>query len=298
MAIKQKVKYRVIKQSAEVGGKFYGVINNSDPFVPSVTMQQIIDYKKLHNYSASQLAALIEDVLQGAAELVARDGLPRNLSSLLKFEARIRGTFQNSEASVTDQKIYVSPRLLKDIKVDLNKADFEFTNENDTTAPRITSAALEFPGFNTWSVADAFKTVTGDGGSCKVFKGDLTLAGSRLCPDGWAADCKFKATVFRTTDGVEAQLCRLDRRGEDTWTGFLLGLEPSVASINAITVESLGADQLVDGVMNAWKDLGDESEPYTWEPAVGDRIQFYFERTLNDGSGSVVYTTKDVVLVA
>lgn len=298
MAEKQKVKFKVLKQSADVGGKFYGVIDNADPFVPAVTMQQIIDYKKLHNYSASQLAALIEDVLQGAAELVARDGLPRNLSSLLKFEARIRGTFANSEASVTNQKVYVAPRMLKDIKTDLNKADFEFTNTNDNTAPRITSAALEFAGFNTWSVADAFKTVTGEGGSCRVFKGDLTLAGTRLCPDGWAADCKFKATVFRVVDNVEAELCRLDRRGDDTWTGFLNGLDASVASLNAITIPSLGADGIVDGVFNAWKDLGAESDPYTWVPAVGDRIQFYFERTLNDGSGSVVYTTKDVTLVA
>lgn len=292
---KVKVQFKVLKQSADVGGKYYGLIDNSNPVNPTLTMQQIIDYKKLHNYSASQLSALIEDVLQGAAELVARDGQPRNLSSLLKFEARIRGTFANPEAAVTSQNVYVAPRMLKDIKVSLDKGDFEFSNTNDSTDPRISSAALESEAFETWSLA-AFP-VNADYADNNFALGPLTLSGIRLAPNGWTADCKFDVAVKRSG----ALLCHLTKATEaQTGTAGTMGMfddtAPTVASLNSLTFPLVSDDGY--GAFNAWTlDLdGEHRDPYLYTPEAGDEISFIFTRNL--GTGEAVETVKTVTLIA
>ena len=285
--MKQKIKFKVLKQSAEVGGKYYGRIDNADPINAELTMQQIIDYKKLHNYSASQLASLTEEVLQGAAELVARDGFPRNLSSLLKFEARIRGTFANSEASVTDQKVYVNPRLLKDIKVDIDKSNFEFNNENDSTAPRITSAAEEVSVFG-WTPTGAFAVRSG--GLVPTMRGPLTLAGVRLAPNGWTADCKLRVSVFREGN----LLCRLDDAADATRAAMVRSTTPAVASLNTLT---FNVDALDQGESeNSWIPDGDLATPYAYAPAAGDELLFEFDRMLTDGSGMIVTAEHRVTL--
>lgn len=295
MAQKTKVKYRVIKQSAEVGGKYYGVIDNSSPSVPTLTMQEVIDYKKLHNFSPSQLAALIEDVLQGCAELVARDGKPRNLSELLKFEARIRGSFDNAESAITDQKIFVAPRMLKNIKVNLDKADFEFNNQNDTTAPRFTAAAMEYEGFTHFGVSSFAVPTAAGKTSDKVPLGALTLSGTRLCPNGWTSDCNIAIDVYR--GGV--RLCKIDRMTRLTPDSTSMGcwaFTPSVASLNTLTFPVFTPSE---GATNAVRFVGPdqtEMEPYSWTPTAGDVIEIAFDRMLTDGSGQMVTALKSVTL--
>lgn len=287
--MKQKIKFKVLKQSAEVGGKYYGRIDNADPINAELTMQQIIDFKKLHNYSASQLAALMEEILQGAAELVARDGYPRNLSTLLKFEARIKGTFANSEATVTNQKVYVNPRLLKDIKVDIDKSNFEFNNENDSTAPRITSAAEEVSVFG-WTPTGAFAVRSG--GLVPTMRGPLTLAGVRLAPNGWTADCKLRVTVFRDGD----LLCRLDDAAGAADVAMVKTTTPAVASLNTLT---FNVDALNQGESeNAWIPDGELVSPYAYTPLAGDELLFEFDRMLTDGSGTIVSTEHRVTLAS
>lgn len=292
---KVKVEFKVLKQSAEVGGKYYGIIDNSNPVNPTLTMQQIIDYKKLHNWSASQLGALVEDVLQGAAELVARDGQPRNLSSLLKFEARIKGTFANPEAAVTSQNVYVSPRMLKDIKASLDKGDFEFSNTNDSTDPRISSAALESDDFETWSVG-AFP-VNSSYADAHMALGSLTLSGLRLAPNGWTADCALAVEVWRNG----ALACNLTKvteaqSGTAGTGGIFNDTNPTVASLNSLTFPLLSTDGY--NGFNAWTlDAdGEHRNPTTWTPTAGDELRFIFSRNL--GTGESVETVKKVVLEA
>lgn len=285
---KVKVQFKVLKQSADVGGKYYGIIDNSNPVNPTLTMQQIIDFKKLHNYSASQLSALIEDLLQGAAELVARDGQPRNLSSLLKFEARIRGTFANPEAAVTSQNVYVAPRMLKDIKVTLDKGDFEFSNSNDRTDPRIADVALDKVGWYAWDIETSFVSASDAG---FAFAAPLVISGDRLCPNGWTADCSLTARVLRTG----AYLCNIEYHSTgDTFYGMLDPSTPTLAAINAIK-PSVFTPGTPDWDSNAWTKDGDSFLPYGWTPQAGDKIEFSFTRKLS-GSEELVTVTKTVTL--
>ena len=284
---KVKVEFKVLKQSAEVGGKYYGIIDNSNPVNPTLTMQQIIDYKKLHNWSASQLGALVEDVLQGAAELVARDGQPRNLSSLLKFEARIKGTFANPEAAVTSQNVYVSPRMLKDIKATLDKSDFEFSNTNDSTDPKISAVTLESEAFTVWNTSCWAASQLGNP---LLPIGDLSISGTRLAPSGWTEDCSLKIEVKRGMS--ELVLCRLDlvEAGEEApyekygcWQ-----LPPNTASLNAVVLQKV-TDSVANLMANAWKPdaEGHFSEMYQYTPQADDRIYFTLRRKLG---GADVYT--------
>lgn len=285
---KVKVSFKVLRQSAEVGGKYYGLIDNSNPVNPTLTMQQIIDFKKLHNWSASQLGALMEDVLQGAAELVARDGQPRNLSSLLKFEARIKGTFSNPEAAVTSQSVYVSPRMLKDIKATLDKGDFEFSNSNDRTDPRIADVALDKVGWYTWDIAESFVPATDAG---YAFAAPLVISGDRLCPNGWTADCALTARVLRNG----AYLCNIEYHSTgDTFYGMLDPSTPTLAAINAIKPAVFTAET-PDWDSNGWTKNGDSYLPYGWTPQNGDKIEFAFTRKLS-GSEELVTVTKTVTL--
>lgn len=284
---KVKVQFKVLKQSADVGGKYYGLIDNSNPVNPTLTMQQIIDYKKLHNYSASQLSALIEDVLQGAAELVARDGQPRNLSSLLKFEARIRGTFANPEAAVTSQNVYVAPRMLKDIKVSLDKGDFEFSNTNDSTAPKISAITQDVDGWDGWKVS-SFDTTGATATIPAVALGDLIFSGDRLAPNGWTADCSIAIEVFRE----DTFLCKLHKGEIDGGTLFagMWESSASLAAVNAMrfakmprTYENLS--------YNGWTGTGASATGIDYTPTAGDKIAFSFTRNLGTGEPETVGKT-------
>ena len=258
---------------------------------------------------------IVEDVLQGAAELVARDGIARNVSSLLKFESRIKGTFRNTEAIVTsDQKVIVSPRMLKDIRVDIDRQDFTFENTNDNTAPKILSVAIESDEFTGWNLA-AFKTWQMDGYSIVLPIGPLTISGTRLCPTGWTDDCALGITLYRQGE----LFFRLDRvlisGGDvDTDSGAFSGT-PTVASENVVKIGWANTENPLEppDPCYYWKGLGDapltarERQnaydycplPVTTEncrqlitPQVGDEITFSFGRNLQDGSGSRVVASK------
>lgn len=312
---KPVIRYKVLKQAATIGGKFYAVVNNSQSVTPALTMQQIVEYKKLYSYNPKQLVQIVEDVLQGAAELVARDGIARNVSSLLKFESRIKGTFRNSEAIVTsDQKVIVSPRMLKDIRVDIDRADFTFENTNDNTAPKILSVAIEDENFTGWNLA-AFKTWQMEGYSVTLPIGPLTISGTRLCPSGWTADCALGITLRRQGE-VYLRLDKVAISGDDidTESGAFSGT-PLVASENVVKI---GWDHEGDPTTPPdpswyWKAIGDApltaskranaidycAAPVTLEncrmlvtPQVGDEINFQIGRNLQDGSGSFVIASK------
>lgn len=187
---KPVVKFRTYRQTARVGGKIYGVANLADPQIASVTMQEVIDYAKLHNYSAPTLEALLSQVISGVADLVARDGRPRNLSDLLKFEPVIKGTFSNMEESVTSaQKVIIRPRLLKEIRVKIDSDTFSWQNQNDTLSPEIRSVAPQsdvFSEVNLASVRAGIAAATAFG---------WTYAGTRLAPNGWDSSCKVEVLI-------------------------------------------------------------------------------------------------------
>lgn len=305
---KPKMKYKVIRQSDAVGARFYGVIDNADPVVAELTMQQIIEYKKLYNYSPKQLAVMIEDVLQGAAELVARDGLARNVSSLLKFEARIAGTFANTESGISDQKIYVKPRMLKDIKVNIDKGNFSFENATSSTAPKISGLALESEQFTGWNV-DAFQK-DGDTNN-RYFIAPLTISGVRLCPDGWTSDCAIAVGAIN----AEGVIYRFDTRAFSSTSPSIdaesgtLNVTPTVASDNVLKfVKASNTLQVWRGKNTSPIGTGDNPLDFLFQPdqefamlnyvpTVGDRIFVSFRRQLADGSGSFVEAYKEVTLV-
>lgn len=305
---KPKMKYKVIRQSDAVGARFYGVIDNADPVVAELTMQQIIEYKKLYNYSAKQLAVVVEDVLQGAAELVGRDGLARNVSSLLKFEARIAGTFANTESGISDQKVYVKPRMLKDIKVNINKGDFSFENATASTAPKISGLALESEQFTGWGL-DAFTTATE--ANTAAFIGPLTISGTRLCPDGWNVDCSIAMGVIRGDTILRFDMHTFESTSPalDSQSGYMK-LSPEVSSENVLKFIAALSEPV-----NVWRakntnPIGRYENPLDslyavdtsatdiiYTPALGDRIFVSLRRQLADGSGSFVEAYKEVTLV-
>ena len=172
---KPVIKFKTYRQSAAVGGKIYGVPYLGDPVVAEVTMQEVIDYAKLHNFSADTLSALLSQVISGVADLVARDGRPRMLSDLLKFEPVIKGTFDNLEQGITNQSILVRPRMLKELKLALDPAQYSWQNQNDSTAPKLYSVAPDSTFYDVASLASFLASLdhqTGFG---------WTFAGSRLC---------------------------------------------------------------------------------------------------------------------
>ena len=299
---KQVIKYKVIKQSAEMGGKFYGVVDNGSPISAELTMEQIIDKRKLHNYSARQLTVLMEEVLQGAAELVSRDGMPRLLSSLLKFEARIRGTFVNTESGITTQDILVKPRMLKDIKVMIDKDNFTFVNESGDTSPKISGAAQESENFHGWTLADAFHEDDVDGIAVWLPWGALTLSGVRLAPDGWTGDCHWSMSAIR--GDTIYRFDKYNRTQETAILGMFIA-PPSVASDNVLTFGYEGVDDGNAWIANTIDPTVPASEAYVgvgggglnvYTPAAGDKIVFTFARDLGDGSGSVVMAQKSYTL--
>lgn len=296
--MKTQLKYKVFKQSAEMGGKLYGVINNSDPVNSELTMQQIIESKKLYGYTAKGLSVLVEEVLQGAADLVARDGRPRNLSSLLKFEARIKGAFDSTAAGITTQDIFVRPRMLKDIKATLDKASFTFVNETAGDSPRIVGLALDSADFIGWNANSIWKLGGG-------FIGDLTVSGDRLLLDGQTPnDIKVSLGVIRGED-----IYRFDHASEifdsgNESSGFLV-TTPKVASANTLVFESKEISTFTDNTLSAvWKastldPLANKADVATgiasYTPAVGDKLVLTIARPLAEGVGYAT-ATKEVTL--
>lgn len=285
---KPVVKFKTYRQDSRLGGKIYGVANLADPVVADVTMQEVIDYAKLHNYSAATLAALLDQVISGVADLVARDGRPRNLSGLLKFEPTIKGTFKNLEAGITDQKIVIRPRLLKEIRVNIPADTYAWQNQNDTLQPRLISVAPADTHYDTINLASArvgLAVNTGFGWS---------YAGSRLCPNGWDQNCKFAVTLEQG-DTVyhfeQASDCK-DASGQE------VGIAGNIMS-------PVGADSATDNVVNlgfdgtnpqCWYFNGANKIVYDGEilPLAGDILTFSFTRTV--GSGDTFTVEKSYTL--
>lgn len=126
------LKFRINVQSPEVGGKLYGICVDN-PVTPEVSIAQICEFKKITAFAPEQVLRLVEDVCDGACQLVARDGQSRQISTLLKFSPRIRGTFDEVNAKFTDQKLIVGARLLKDIKLDMDPTKFQIQNVLEPT---------------------------------------------------------------------------------------------------------------------------------------------------------------------
>lgn len=284
---KPTVKFKTYKQAARVGGKIYGVADLSDPQIASVTMQEVIDYAKLHNYSASTLEALLSQVISGVADLVARDGRPRNLSDLLKFEPVIKGTFSNMEQSVTNQKVVIRPRLLKEIRVNIAADTFAWQNQNDTLSPIIRSVApisQEYSDVGLASFAASIDSGEGFG---------WTLAGSRLAPNGWDASCSFEVTLARPNGFLGL--------GEDT----LLHFERAIVTEQGLENPTAGCfvhgsgDEATDNAIALAWGAPDTTSPWYIQhdsqadvkrayetaltPLAGDVLTFKFTRTVASG---------------
>lgn len=283
--VKPVVKFRTYKQAARVGGKIYGVANLADPVVAPVTMQEVIDYAKLHNYSAATLEALLSQVISGVAELVARDGRPRNLSDLLKFEPAIKGTFQNLEQGITNQKIVVRPRMLKEIKVNVASDAFSWQNQNDTTAPKIISVAPDSDTYSEINLTSVNVGIQGVGGF------GWTMAGTRLCPNGWDQSCKFEVILKQGDD--EYHLERANAWHEESATetedpfGYITHADGDEATENAIylshgTTGSVGMAWKYDhwGTQPGLVPVGYDGE---LRALPGDQFIFRFTRTTGSG---------------
>lgn len=238
---KPVIKFKTYRQAAAVGGKIYGVPNLGDPVVASVTMQEVIDYAKLHNYSADTLEALLSQVIAGVGDLVARDGRPRMLSDLLKFEPVIKGTFDNLEQTVTNQKVLVRPRMLKEIKVKLDASDYSWQNQNDTESPRLVSVAPASDDYATVT-RESFLAALGIGGGNPF---GWTYAGDRLCPNGWDANCSFSIRVLSpgTPDNIDLHF---ERKENPSMQGEFAGLfnhaAGDEATNNTLAIGTLAAD--------------------------------------------------------
>lgn len=283
---KPVVKFKTYRQTQRVGGKIYGVANLADPQIASVTMQEVIDYAKLHNYSAATLEALLQQVIAGVADLVARDGRPRNLSDLLKFEPVIKGTFANMEQGVTSaQKIVIRPRLLKEIRVNIASDAFSWQNQNDTLSPEIRSVAPvsdRFSEVNLASVIAGIQQATGFG---------WTLAGSRLAPNGWDESCKFEVVIQPKAAGLPDELHFEYKSVPSGGFGIYHHISTDEATDNAV---ALSFDP--ESGSQCWYMEGDTPTAYdgAYLPLEGDKIVFRLTRTV--GSGDTFTVEKSYTL--
>ena len=273
---KPVVKFKTYRQATRVGGKIYGVADLADPVVASVTMQEVIDYAKLHNYSAPTLEAMLSQVISGVADLVARDGRPRMLSDLLKFEPTIKGTFANLEQGITNQKIVVRPRMLKEIKLQIPADSFSWQNQNDTESPRVISVAPDSDRFSTVDLASVrvgIAQATGFG---------WTLAGTRLCPNGWDESCKFEVVLKQgdTEYHLENSSGVVNSDGESLTGGYLRHEDDDEATDNAVYLSFNN-----QSAYQAWYFEGNVKRAYEGEvlPIAGDTIAFRFTRTTGSG---------------
>lgn len=285
---KPVIRFKTYRQAAAVGGKIYGVPNLGDPVVASVTMQEVIDYAKLHNYSAATLEALLSQVVSGVAELVARDGKPRNLSDLLKFEPVIKGTFNNMEQTVTNQKVLVRPRMLKEIKVALDPSNYAWQNQNDTESPKLISVA---PVNDVYSLVDLASFTASINGTMGF---GYTYAGTRLCPNGWDSSCKFEVALipsvlpsgFIPGDELRYDRVLLGPEGDDP-VGCFVHATGDDASDNAVVISHNSSTSSGSPIPAAWHyrpaDPGFDPGELLYVPASGDRLVFRFTRTTASG---------------
>lgn len=286
MATKPVVKFKTYRQAAQVGGKIYGVPNLADPVVADVTMQEVIDYAKLHNYSADTLAALLEQVISGVADLVARDGRPRNLSTLLKFEPVIKGTFANLEQTVTNQKIVIRPRLLKEMRVNVDASKFAWQNQNDKESPRLISVAPFDPTFSEVSLASFLASLANPGFG-------WTYAGSQLCPNGYDANCAFGIRVKLATPTARFDEVHYEKGGSDY--GSFTYAAGDASTDNTLRVSRFITDPAQPTCWYVADDGAIEPlEPIDFTPTAGDTLIFSFTRTL--GTGDTFTVEKSYIL--
>lgn len=271
------IKFKTYRQAAAVGGKIYGVPNLGDPVVAEVTMQEVIDYAKLHNYSADTLSALLSQVIAGVGDLVARDGRPRMLSDLLKFEPVIKGTFDNLEQTVTNQKILVRPRMLKEIKLKLDPSNYAWQNENDGESPRLISVAPTDPSFDGVSIASWQAALTAAANAIV-----WTYAGSRLAPNGFEASLAVDVVLTKRVNPTENP--GPYHFGFNSNQGDMVGtfglLEDSEYSSNVVTFGKLSGS-----TAPAWREgaSGAVVPVQSVEAETGDILTFSFTRTLANG---------------
>lgn len=280
---KPVIKFKTYRQSAAVGGKIYGVPYLGDTIVADVTMQEVIDYAKLHNYSADTLTALLSQVISGVAQLVVRDGRPRMLSDLLKFEPVIKGTFDNLEQGITNQTILVRPRLMKELKVAIDPGQYSWQNENDSTAPKLYSVAPASADFDVVSLASFLASLSPTDGF------GWTFAGSRLCPNGWDSNCSFEVVVEGPSHST------IDYHFENGGQGF-------AGSFNS-PVDGMGTEnsfEIASGSFEAlgscwWLNPAGEKTAGTYTPVAGDFVVFKFTRTTSTGDTFTVQKRYELV---
>lgn len=272
---KPVVKFKTYRQATRVGGKIYGVADLADPVVASVTMQEVIDYAKLHNYSAPTLEAMLSQVISGVADLVARDGRPRMLSDLLKFEPTIKGTFANLEQGITNQKIVVRPRMLKEIKLQIPADSFSWQNQNDTEAPKIISVAPVSDRFQTVDLASVRAGIQSATGF------SWTLAGTRLAPNGWDAQtCSYQIVIKPAGAGLPDEL-HFEYKSA-TGGGYGIYTQPAQDEATDNTV-ALPFD--AESSAQCWYMDGETPTAYdgSYLPVAGDEIVFRLTRTVGSG---------------
>lgn len=197
------LRFKVNKQSVEVGGKYYGIVEDS-AVTPENSILQICEFKKITAFAPEQVLRLVEDVCDGAAQLVARDGQSRQLSSLLKFSPRVRGTFSSEDARWTDQKLIVGARLLKDIKLNMDPSSFVMSNVADVGT--LTSAA--------WQVCPWGSTAPSVGTNLNSDTCQFNVNGSKL--ETWDATNTFA----RVGAVIGADVYLADSQSEVSLTGF------------------------------------------------------------------------------
>lgn len=282
---KPVVKYKTYKQSSQVGGKIYGVPYLGDPQIASVTMQEVIDYCKLHNYSAAQLESLMSQVISGVADLVARDGRPRNLSDLLKFEPKLKGTFDSLVSGVTNQKLVIRPRLLKEMRVNLPSDTFAWRNENDDTSPRLTSVAYD---------ADTEIPITSIDAIFSLFNGEpamtaMSLSGTRLAPAGWKEGMSFDVDILKGDNVYHLREKIVNVPGEgDSTCGYWTHGSGDQAADNNIKLSYAGTP-----AFKCWTGTDEAPEAVSGTLALdpGDKLRITFTRIL-EADGTLVTTDK------
>ncbi len=278
------IKFKTYRQAAAVGGKIYGVPNLGDTVVASVTMQEVIDYAKLHNYSADTLTALLSQVISGVAELVARDGRPRMLSDLLKFEPVIKGTFDNLEQGITNQTVLVRPRMLKELKLALDPGQYSWQNQNDSTAPKLYSVAPDSTLYDVVSLASFLASLDHQSGF------GWTFAGSRLCPNGWDSNCHFEVVV----EGPSHSSIDYHFESRPGEVGFNASFAPpdnGSGTENAFTV----SPTLGDSTGCWWLDPTGQPTVGEYTPVAGDFVVFKFTRTTSTGDTFTVQKRYELV---
>lgn len=220
------LRFKVNQQSAEVGGKYYGIIEDT-PVTPENSILQICEYKKITAFTPEQVLRLVEDVCDGAAKLVSRDGQSRQISSLLKFSPRVRGTFAATDSRWTDQRLIVGARLLKDIKLEMAPSDFVMSNVADIGS--LSSAALT-EGSTGYLATPA---ATHPQGATWHFN----VNGAKL--DSWSTDNVFAKLAW--TDGVDVYEGPDCLVGDFATNGFTVSSFPTDAAGTARTLFNIPA---------------------------------------------------------